>query len=182
MKGDSQELFYIRWLGTNSLRWCVSWKMESESHSVMSDSLRPNGLYSPWNSPGQNTEVGSLSLLQGIFPPQGSNAGLTHCGWILYQLSHQGSPRILEWVVNPFSRDLPDPGIEPGSPALQADSLPAELPRNLNDKNESGISKSGKRPFQFTIVSDQYNDVSVIVSYLKAFCTDSLSQLSLGQE
>ena len=41
---------------------------------------------------------------------------------------HQGSPRILEWVAYPFSRDLPDPGIEPGSPALQADSLPTELP------------------------------------------------------
>ena len=43
----------------------------SEIHSVMSDSLGPHGLYSPWNSPGQNTEVGSLSLLQGIFPTQG---------------------------------------------------------------------------------------------------------------
>ena len=43
-------------------------KTESESHSVVSDSLRPHGLYSPWNSPGQNTEAGSLSLLQGIFP------------------------------------------------------------------------------------------------------------------
>ena len=44
---------------------------ESESHSVMSDSLQPHGLYSPQNSPGQNTGVGSLSLLQGIFPTQG---------------------------------------------------------------------------------------------------------------
>ena len=70
MKGDSQELFYIRWLGTNSLRWCVSWKMESESLSVVSDSLWPNGLYSPWNSPGQNTDVGSLPHWVGIFPPQ----------------------------------------------------------------------------------------------------------------
>ena len=43
---------------------------ESESHSVVSDSLKPHGLYSPWNSPGQNTGVGSLSLLQGIFPTQ----------------------------------------------------------------------------------------------------------------
>ena len=59
----------------------------SESHSVMSDSLRPHGLYRSWNSPGQNTEVGSLSLLQG---------------------------------------NLPNPGIEPRSPALRADSLPAE--------------------------------------------------------
>ena len=48
---------------------------ESERHPVMSNSLRPHGLYSPWNSPGQNTGVGSLSLLQGIFPTQGSNPG-----------------------------------------------------------------------------------------------------------
>ena len=60
--------------------------------SVMSNSLRPHGLYSPWNSPCQNTGVGSLSLLQGIFPIQGSNPGLPHCGQILYQLSHKGNP------------------------------------------------------------------------------------------
>ena len=65
----------------------------SESHSVMSNSLWPHGLYSPWNSPGQNTGVGSLSLLQGIFPTQGWNPGLPHCRWILYQLSHRGSLR-----------------------------------------------------------------------------------------
>ena len=47
-----------------------------KSHSVMSDSLGPHGLYSPWNSLGQNTGVGSCSLLQGIFPTQGSNPGL----------------------------------------------------------------------------------------------------------
>ena len=60
-------------------------------------------LYSPWNSPGQNTGAGSLSLLQGIFPTQGSNPGLLHCRRILYQLSHKGSPRILEGVAYPFS-------------------------------------------------------------------------------
>ena len=75
-----------------------------ESCSVMSNSLRPHGLYSPWSSPGQNTGVGSLSFLQGIFPTLGSNSSLPHCRQILYQLSHQGSPRILEWVANPFSR------------------------------------------------------------------------------
>ena len=58
----------------------------------MSDSLQPHGLYSPWNSPGQNTGVGSLSLLQGIFPTQGSNLGLPHCRQVLYQISHMGSP------------------------------------------------------------------------------------------
>ena len=62
------------------------------SHSVVSYSLQPHGLYSSWNSPGQNTGVGSLSLLQGIFPTQGSNPGLPHCRQILYQLSHKGSP------------------------------------------------------------------------------------------
>ena len=67
---------------------------ESESRSVMSDSLPPHGLYSPWNFLGQNTGVGSLSLLQGIFPTQGLNSGFPHCRWILYQLSHKGSPRI----------------------------------------------------------------------------------------
>ena len=63
---------------------------ESESCSVMSDCLRPRGLHSSWNSPGQNTGVGSLSLLQGIFPTQELNQGLLHCRQILYQLSHQG--------------------------------------------------------------------------------------------
>ena len=48
---------------------------ESESHSVVSNSLRPHALYSPWNSLGQTTGVGSHSLLQGIFPTQGSNPG-----------------------------------------------------------------------------------------------------------
>ena len=56
--------------------------------------LQPHGLSSPWNSPGQNTGVGSLSLLQGIFPTQGSNAGLPHCRRILYQLSHEGMREI----------------------------------------------------------------------------------------
>ena len=64
------------------------------SHSVMSNSLQPHGLYParllcPWDSPGKNNGVGSHSLLQGIFLTQ-------------------------------------DPGIEPGSPELQADSLPSE--------------------------------------------------------
>ena len=81
----------------------------SESRSVGSNSLWPHGLYSRWNSPGQNTGVGSLSLLQGIFPTQGSNPGLPHCRRILYQLSHNGSPRILEWVASPFSRGFSGP-------------------------------------------------------------------------
>ena len=75
----------------------------------MSNSLQPHGLYSPWNSPGQNTGVGSLSLLQGILPIQGRNSGLPHCRQILYQLSHKGSPRIQGWVALPFSRGSSQP-------------------------------------------------------------------------
>ena len=66
---------------SNEIKVIINW--ESESHSVVSDSFRPHGLYSPWNSPGQNTGVGSPTL----------------------------------------------PGIKPRSPALQADSLPAEPPK-----------------------------------------------------
>ena len=62
--------------------------IERESRS---DSLQPHGLYSPWNSRGQNTGMGSLSLLQGIFPTQKLNPGLPHCGQILYQMSHNGN-------------------------------------------------------------------------------------------
>ena len=57
-----------------------------------------------FDSSGQNTGVGGISLLQGIFPTQGSNPGLPHYRRILYQLSHKGSPRTLAWVVYPFSR------------------------------------------------------------------------------
>ena len=67
----------------------------SESCSVLSDSLQPHGLHSAWNSPGQNTGVGSLSLLQGIFPTQGLNPGPPHCRRILYQLSLNGGLLVL---------------------------------------------------------------------------------------
>ena len=92
----------------------------------MSDSLWLHGLYSPWNSPGQNTGVSSLFLLQGIFRIQGSNPGLLQRKWILYQPSSLKvkvaqlcltlcntmdcighgilQARILEWVAFPFSR------------------------------------------------------------------------------
>ena len=55
----------------------------------------PHGLHSPWNSPGQNTGVGIHSLLQGIFPTQGSNPGLLRCRKFLHQLSHKGGPCLI---------------------------------------------------------------------------------------
>ena len=104
------------------------------------------------DSPGKNTGVGFHTLLQGIFPTQGSNPGLPCGRQILYYLSHQGSPWILKWIAYaftvqgillaeywsgqpfPYPGDLPNPGIEPRCPALQVDSLPAEpagMPRIL---------------------------------------------------
>ena len=131
------------------------------SKSLWSHGQGPARLLCPWNSPGKNTGVGCHFLLQEIFPTQRLNPGLPCCRQILYPLSHQGSPRILEWVAYPFSRgssqprnrtqvshiagrvftlwairetqeywsgqpipspeDLPRPGIEPGSPALEVD-------------------------------------------------------------
>ena len=81
----------------------------------------------PCNSPDQKTGVCSLSLLQGIFPTQGLNPGLPHCRQILYQLSHKGSPRILEWVAYPFSSGSSWPRNRTRVSCMQADSLPGEL-------------------------------------------------------
>ena len=99
----------------------------------MSNSLRPHGLYSPWNSPGQNTVVGSLSLLHGIFPTQELNWGLLHCRWILYQLSYEGSPQF--WYRKGFNSactplqhhvvcgiSVPKAGIEPRPLTIRARS------------------------------------------------------------
>ena len=128
-------------------KFYLACRCSCESCWVMSYSLRSHGLYSPWNSPGQNTGVGSLSLLQGIFSTQESKPGLLHCRWILYQLSHKGSPRIPEWVAWPSSVDLPDPGIKPASPALQVDSLPTEPWENPKHCVDTAISSvSSIRP------------------------------------
>ena len=85
----------------------VKW---SERCSVMSNSLLPHGQYSPWNSPGQNTGVGSLSLLHGIFPTQGLNPGLPHCRQILHQLSHKGKVNLAFNDDDEKSSKIPDSG------------------------------------------------------------------------
>ena len=97
-------MFFILFFVDLSLIYNVNLCCEIESCSVMSDSLSPHRLYSPWNSPGRNNGVGTLSLLQGVFLTQRLNPGLPHGRRILYQLCHKGSPRILEWVAYPFSR------------------------------------------------------------------------------
>ena len=107
-----------------------------------------HGLYSPWISPGQNTVAGSCSLLQRIFSTQGSNPGLLHCRQILYQPSHQGSPRLLEWVACPFSSGSSRPRnqtIKLGSPALQANSLPVELTGKLHTHTHTHTHSNYKK-------------------------------------
>ena len=82
---------------------------EPRSPSLQEDSL-------PSDPPGEpkSTRASSLSLLQGIFPIRESNPGLPHCRRILCQLSHQRSPRILEWVAYSFSRGSSQPGNRTG--------------------------------------------------------------------
>ena len=93
---DADEPLLMRWRPYEQNLRCPGeegrWKLLSRVQLF----VIPWTIYSPWNSPGQNTGVGSLSLLQGIFPTQGSNPDLPHCRQILYQLSHKRSPRILE--------------------------------------------------------------------------------------
>ena len=99
----------------------------SESPSVVSDSLRPNGLYSLWNSPGQSTGVGSLSLLQGSSQPRDwTQVSLIADGFFTSWATREAQEYWHGWP-SPAPADLPDPEIELGSPALQADSLPTEL-------------------------------------------------------
>ena len=82
----------------------------------------------PWDSPGKNGRVGCHALLEGIFPTQGSNTGLPNYRQIFHHLSHQETQEYWRGQPIPSPGELTDPGIEPGSLALQVDSLPAELP------------------------------------------------------
>ena len=99
----------------------------SESRSVVSDSFRHHVLYSPWNFPGQNAGVGSLSLLQGIFPTQRLNQVSRIAGGFFISWTTREAQEYWNGLPIPSSVDLPDPGIKPESPALQEDSLPTEL-------------------------------------------------------
>ena len=96
----------------------VMWKSLSHVQLFVTPSTLQSLEYSPWNSPGQNTKVSSCSLLQGIVPTWWSNPGVPHCRRILYHLSHEGSPRILEWVSSPFSRGTSRPRSQTGVSCL----------------------------------------------------------------
>ena len=81
----------LEWVAISSSRGSSRPGIEPRSPALQADSLPAESQGKP-----KNTGVGSLSLLQGIFPTQGSNPGLPHCRQTLYQLSHQGSPDSLE--------------------------------------------------------------------------------------
>ena len=107
--------------------------------------------------PFPNTGVGSLSLLQGIFPTQGSNPGLSHCRRILYQLSHKGSPTILEWVAYPISSGSSWPRNRTGV-SCNADSfftnwaIRAHLLRPYSSHSEV----PGRQEFERTLLDSEY--------------------------
>ena len=94
----------ILWLMPGPKQNLYPLKVKSENCSAMSNSLRPHGLYSPRNSPGQNTGMGSLSFLQGIFPTQRSNPSLPHCRFfpaepqVKPKNTAVGSLSFLQWI------------------------------------------------------------------------------------
>ena len=112
-------------------------KMKVRVHQSCLTLCDPHGLYNPWNSPGQNTGVGSLSLLQGIFPTEGLNPGLLHCRRILYQLTHKGSPRVLEWVC--CRKGDPFQGLELGSCLMLGNEFSEET--HMLTKQEISLGK-----------------------------------------
>ena len=115
---------------------CISYLLclAAQSCLTLYDSMNcsPPGFSVLGDSPGKNTGVGCLAVLQGTFPTQGLKPGLPHRRWILYHLSHQGSPRILKWVAMPSSRGPSQPRNRIRVSYIylhwQADSLPLAPP------------------------------------------------------
>ena len=123
-----------QWLEKNLGKYlyvCLSYELCKALCSVVPDSVAlwtaAARLLCPWGLSRQEHWSGLPRPPPGDLPKPGVNPGLLHCRLIHFHLSHQGSPEILEWVACPFSRGLPDPGIESGSLALQPDSLSAEI-------------------------------------------------------
>ena len=152
------ELYPLKWCWSLNLQYLWSEVKWSESCSVVSNSLQPHGLYRPWNSVSQNTGVGSLSLLQGIFPSQGSNPGLPHCRQILYQLSHKRSPRILEWVAYPFSS------------------------RSSQPRNQTRVSYTAGRFFTNWAIREAPILMSITLFGNRFFADDQIKTRSLGED
>ena len=140
------------WIGIYTLLIYMK-KKWSQSRSVVSDSLQPHWLYSPWNSPGQNTGVASLSLLLGIFPTQGWNPGLPHCRQILYHLSHQGSP--LPHQPSNFQTSTSPPFLSPSPTSFPSPLPPLSFHEEWNLEphlEQSGIDSMSASSHQHKII------------------------------
>ena len=127
------------------IMWMWRWK------STVSSFLWSHGLYSPWNSPGQNIRVSSRSLLQEIIQTQGSNPGLPHCRQILYHLSHQGSPG--------------NHGIE----------LNVKLLHTRKSRNQSDSDIAGKQDLMDCHTGQQHMRASPSLIFLLCFSTWNLN-------
>ena len=116
--------------------------------------LQPNRLLCPWGCSKQEFQTGLPCSPPGDFPTQGLKPGLLHCRHILFQLSMGEAQEYWNGQPIPFLGDFPDPGIKPESPALQVDSLPAELPGEPQNKKKS--SRFSHKNFTATIhIMDQ---------------------------
>ena len=130
---------------------------------------QPTRLLCPWNSPGQNTGVGSLFLLQEIFLTQGLNPGLPHYRWILYQLSHKGSPRILEWVAYPFSSGSSQPRNQTGFDLLTELSGKASTPPPIPTKTHTWLHfriRKGRVIYTINLTYNSWEDVKYASGFL----------------
>ena len=130
----------------------------------MSDPLRPHGLYNPWKSAVRNTGVGSLTLLQRILLTQGSNPGLPHCRWSLYQLSHKGSPVRLLVRLLAASKTISEPSAPFRTAAATAPITtakhcwPTPLPETLKTLTgkSCSISCGVAAPFPWVLVCTRF--------------------------
>ena len=130
---------------------------------------------SSWNSPGQNTGVSSLSLLQGILPTQGLNPGLPHCRWILYQLSHKESPRIPEWVTYPFSSRFSRPRNQSGVSCIASRFFTNwAIREDLKSKYKSITAEETHLNLSKVAFQEYFGETNQIQSCLSPFLTKSI--------
>ena len=127
------DLLSMEILQARILQWVVMPSSRGSSQP-RSPALRADFLRSEPPEESKNTGVDSLSLIRSIFWTQELNLGLLHCRQILYQLSHKGIPRILEWVAYPFSRGSSNPGIEPRSPKETEPVIKIPVPNSFTSE------------------------------------------------
>ena len=118
----------------------------SEVKVALSDSLWPHGLYSPCNSPGQNTGVIAFLFSRGSSQPRDQSQVSCIAGGFFTSWATREAQEYWSGCPIPSPADLPEPGTKLGSPALQADSVPTELSGNPQDSWATGISLNEAGP------------------------------------